>query len=88
MEKGLHFCRPFNTCQARLRGCRKKAFEENPLLPGGQSLLASESPIEVGVSDPTRPDFPEYGYRFFQTLLSIQTPQGSARNYIIHQIID
>jgi hypothetical protein len=45
----------------------RKGFEENPLHPGGQSLLASESPIGVGVSGPTRPDFPEYGYRFFQT---------------------
>ena len=32
--------------QASLHKCGKKAFEENPLFPGGQSLLASESPIK------------------------------------------
>ncbi len=66
-KKGLPIqYRPFICCAALLHECRKKAFEKNPLLPSGQSLLVSESPIEVGVSDPSRPDFPEYGYRFFQ----------------------
>jgi len=100
MKKGLQN-RPFYYCQACLRRCRKKAFEENPLLPGGQSLLVSESPIEVGVSDPSRPDFPEYGYRFFQTsafytgtagvspqLYYIPTGQPQSRKYCKEHLIN
>jgi hypothetical protein len=32
------------------------------------------------------PVFPEYVYRFFQTLLPIRTPQGLARNNRLYQI--
>jgi hypothetical protein len=40
LNTGLLIC-----CVALLRQCRKKEFEKNPLLPSGQSLLVSESPI-------------------------------------------
>lgn len=33
-------------CQANLRNCRNGAFEKNPLIQSGQSLLVSESPVE------------------------------------------
>ena len=45
---------------------RKRSIRTH-YIPSGQSLLVSESPIKVGFPDPSRPDFPEYGYRFFQT---------------------
>jgi hypothetical protein len=41
LNTGLLIC-----CVALLRQCRKKEFEKNPLLPSGQSLLVSESPIK------------------------------------------
>jgi len=45
IKKGLPLDRPLIT-KANLRNCRADAFEKNPLNPSGQSLLASESPIE------------------------------------------
>jgi len=84
-KKGL-YKQAFYQLQAFLHRCRKKAFEENPLLPSGQSLLVSESPIEVGVSDPSRPDFPEYRYRFFQTLASYTHTAGVSPQYRLYQI--
>jgi hypothetical protein len=64
-------------------------------------LLVSESPIKVGVSDPSRPDFPEYGYRFFQTfafytgtagvspqLYYIPTGQSQSRKYCKEHLIN
>ena len=64
-------------------------------------MLVSESPIEVGVSDPSRPDFPEYGYRFFQTsafytgtagvspqLYYISTGQPESRKYCKEHLIN
>jgi len=44
-KKGLNKQAFYLSCVALLHGCRKKAFEKNPLLPSGQSLLMSESPI-------------------------------------------
>ena len=49
----------------------------------------SESPIRVGIFESQRPDFPSYGYRFFQIrAFDIRTPQGSARNCILYQILN
>ncbi len=44
-KKGLNKQAFYLSCVALLHGCRKKAFEKDPLLPSGQSLLVSESPI-------------------------------------------
>ena len=83
-KKGLIVQAFYFNCVALLHVCRKKAFEKNPLLPSGQSLLVSESPIIVGFSDTSRPDFPEYGYRFFQTPTSYTSIAGvSPQQYFI-----
>ena len=64
IEKGLQTqafylsCQPTSTCAVR------KAFEENPLLQGGQPLLMSESPID-------------WAFPVHQDLASLRTGIGS-----------
>ncbi len=72
--------RSFLNCKAFLHRCRKKAFEEKPITSKWVIVTYVRKSYRVGISDPSRPDFPEYGYRFFQIILSIQTQQGSACN--------
>ena len=60
--------RPFCTRRAYLHLCRMKAFEE-PITSKWAIVTCVRKSYRVGFSDPSRPDFPEYGYRFFQTQL-------------------
>ena len=83
-KKGLNKQAFYLSCVTVLHRCRKKAFEKNPLLPSGQSLLVSESPIEQAF--PIHQDLISLstGIGSFKHMLSIRTQQGLARNNLLY----
>jgi len=85
-KKGLPIqYRPFKHCAALLHECRKKAFEKNPLLQGGLIVACVRKSYRVGFSDPSRPDFPEYGYRFFQIQAFLTSTAGVSPQLSLYQ---
>ena len=57
--------RPFFCCEAFLHWCRTKAFEEKPIISRWVIVACVRKSYLVGVSDPSRPDFPHMGVSVF-----------------------
>jgi hypothetical protein len=60
----------------------RKHLKKNPLFPRGQPLLVSESPIEVGISEPSRPGFPELGVSVFSNKAFYTNTAGNNLQYL------
>jgi len=78
--------RPFIHCAALHHECRKKAFEKNPITTKWVIVACVRKSYRVGFSDPSRPDFPEYGYRFFQIQAFLTSTAGVSPQRLLYQI--
>jgi len=85
IKKGLHE-QAFYKLPAFLHRCGKKAFEEKPIISRWVIVTCVRKSYRVGVSDPSRPDFPELGLSVFSNSAFYTNTAGVSLQYFLYHI--
>jgi len=84
-KKGLYE-QAFYKLRAFLHWCGKKAFEEKPIISRWVTVACVRKSYRVGISDPSRPDFPELGLSVFSNSAFYTNTAGVSLQYFLYHI--